>query len=75
MKILQDMKKNDSTNWLYHGGKTKDRPADLGYFMGFRITQAYYRRAPDKTQAVINILNIKDFNKFVQDSGYFEEKK
>jgi tetratricopeptide (TPR) repeat protein len=73
--FLRDMKKNDSSNWLYHGSKTKDRPADLGYFMGFRITQAFYQRAPDKKQAVIDILNIKDFNKFVQDSGYFEEFK
>lgn len=70
--FLQDMLKNDASNWLYKASKTKGRPADLEYFMGFRITQAYYQRAADKKQAVIDILNIKDFNKFVQDSGYFE---
>ncbi|PRC93256.1 tetratricopeptide repeat protein [Solimicrobium silvestre] len=73
-QFLLDMKKNDATHWLYNGGSAKGSPADLGYFMGFRITQAYYQRATDKKQAVVDILNINDFNAFVAQSGYFDGK-
>lgn len=24
-----------SINWLYNGGDVKDKPADLGYYMGY----------------------------------------
>lgn len=61
----------DMTGWLYSGGgKGGERPADLGYFMGFRITQAYYQQARDKKQAIIDILHIQDFKRFLADSGY-----
>jgi hypothetical protein len=58
----------DWTNWLYYS-KDKDRPKDLGYWIGYRITSAYYNRATDKTQALIDILNITDFDRFFEQSG------
>ncbi len=57
--------------WLYGGGKVEGRPNDLGYFMGFRICQAYYNRAQDKRQAIVDILNVKDARRFLAGSGYF----
>jgi hypothetical protein len=56
-------------NWLYYQ-KDKSRPNDLGYWMGYKITKAYYNKAIDKKQAVKDILNIEDFSKFLKDSGY-----
>jgi hypothetical protein len=56
--------------WLYSGGKVEGRPNDLGYFMGFRICQAYYKRAQDKRKAIVDILNVKDARRFLLDSGY-----
>jgi hypothetical protein len=60
-------------NWLYQGDSAKGRPADLGYYVGYRICEAYYRAAKDKKQAVKDILEIKDFNQFLQDSRYDEK--
>jgi hypothetical protein len=57
--------------WLYSGAKVEGRPNDLGYFMGFRICQAYYNRAADKRQAIVDILNVKDARRFLATSGYF----
>jgi len=59
------------TRWLYNGSSSDGRPSDLGYFIGFRIVQAYYQKASDKQQAVSDILNIKDFERFLEQSGYF----
>ncbi len=60
-------------NWLYNGHTSKDRPGDLGYFMGDRIAQAYYDRAAEKRQAIYDMLHIKDYGAFLEASGYGEK--
>lgn len=69
----KEMNGKDSKNWLYQGDEAKDRPADLGYYIGYKICESYYKNAPDKKQAVKDILEIKDFNQFLKASRY-EEK-
>ena len=65
------MDKPDISNWFYNAATaSKDRPADLGYHVGYIIALNYYHRAKDKRQAVRDILNISDFRKFYADSGY-----
>ena len=65
-----EMSGTDFRNWLYNGTIIKDRPGDLGYYMGYQIADAYYRRTKDKKQAVRDILNIKDIPQFLAASGY-----
>lgn len=72
-EFKQSMAANDTSLWLYNGNKIKDRPADLGYYMGYKIAEAYYKNSADKKQAVRDILEIKDFNAFLKASRY-EEK-
>jgi len=70
LEFQKEMNGTDVDNWLYQGDKAKDRPADLGYYMGFKIAESYYKNAPDKKQAVRDILEIKDFKAFLESSGY-----
>lgn len=64
---------DDSTifPWMY--GKPPDgRPNDLGYFIGYRVAEAYYNRTTDKKQAIRDILtgangNVKEL---LAKSGY-----
>lgn len=70
LELKQSMASNDASLWLYNGGKIKDRPADLGYYMGYKIAESYYKNATDKKQAVRDILEIKDFNAFLKASRY-----
>lgn len=60
----------DAANWLYNGATAKDRPADLGYFIGYRIAKAYYDRAPDKARAISDIIGMRDPLRFLVQSGY-----
>jgi hypothetical protein len=69
-EFSQAMDKTDTSQWLYQGDKSKDRPADLGYYMGYRIAEAYYQRAEDKKKAVHDILTVHDFAAFLQESHY-----
>lgn len=73
LEFKTSMAANDTSLWLYNGGKIKDRPADLGYYMGYKIAESYYKNAADKKQAVKDILEIKDFGAFLKASKY-EEK-
>jgi len=59
----------DNAGWLY-GRRSEDEPADLGYWIGYKITEAYYERSQDKSAAVREILAIKDFPAFLAESGY-----
>lgn len=73
LEFKKEMNGNDESNWLYQGDKAKDKPADLGYYVGYKIAESYYNKAKDKKQAIKDILEIKDFNAFLQASGYDEK--
>jgi hypothetical protein len=65
------MSDTDTDNWLYNGMAVKgEKPADLGYYVGYKICEAYYNKATDKSQAVKDILTIKDYKQFLEKSNY-----
>lgn len=72
-KFSKEMNGNERSNWLYQGERAKDGPADLGYYMGYKIVESYYKKAADKDQAIREILTIKDFKAFFEKSGYAEK--
>ena len=61
----------DTSQWLYdQGNETTDRPGDLGYFIGYRIAEAFYERATDKRLALEAIIEVADSDMFLAQSGY-----
>ena len=64
-----EMGESDVGGWLYSGAPD-GRPADLGYFFGYRIARAYYERAEDKSRAVEELLNPHDVAALLIASGY-----
>jgi hypothetical protein len=60
----------DISKWVYNGSKSTDRPGDLGYYIGYKISEAYYELSKDKRQAIHDILNINGFDSFLKASGY-----
>lgn len=73
-KFQQDMLRFDKQKvWLYSDSGEGKRPDDLGYFMGYKICEAYYKNAADKKQAVHDILHITDFKAFLAASRYAEK--
>jgi hypothetical protein len=69
-EFRQEMDGKDLSNWLFQGDRAKGRPADLGYYIGYKICESYYQQAADKKQAIKAILEIKDFNEFLKASKY-----
>lgn len=61
---------DDTTGWLYGGDANRERPADVGYFIGYRIARAYYERSSDKQRAVADILRPASVQALLEASGY-----
>lgn len=56
---------------LYGVTGKDDWPNDLGYWMGYKITEQYFKKAADKRKAIKELLDIKDYKAFLRKSGYF----
>ncbi len=71
-EFARDLKKKDYIDWFYGTSGKDDRPNDLGYWMGYQITKAYYDQQEDKKQAIADILNVKKPTWFLKASGYLD---
>ena len=63
-----DIDKTDLSDWLYNS--TPEKPADLGYWVGYRIVKSYYHHADDKHQAIREILEMTKPDEFLTKSGW-----
>ena len=66
--FVGDMKTRDLSRWLYNS--TPEKPADLGYWVGYRIVKSYYRHAGDKRRALREIIEMNDPERFLAASGW-----
>ncbi len=69
-QLREDLFSDDLSPWLYNGGSIEDRPADLGYAMGYLITRSYYRNARDKSRALADLLNTDDMTSILMGSDF-----
>lgn len=73
VSFQRDMLGTDLGDWLWQKPANPDQPQDLGYAMGSRIVEAYYRRAGGTADAVREIMAITDYPAFLARSGYSEQ--
>ncbi|MBZ4035092.1 DUF2268 domain-containing protein [Flavobacterium sp. 17A] len=66
------LKSMDYQDWLYGTSKKDDRPNDLGYWIGYKITESYFNKQKDKQKAIDEILNINDPLQFLKQSGFLD---
>jgi hypothetical protein len=68
-RFAADIDKTDLSDWAYN--TTDETPGDLGYWVGYRIAKAYYHHAPDKHQALREILEMGNAKDFLAKSGWY----
>ena len=79
-QIWKDFKKemylDRAYNWIANSDReTAEKPADLGYWVGYQICKAYYVNSKDKKQAIYDMLHIQDYKKFLEQSRFEEQMK
>lgn len=73
--IWNDFKKemylNRGYNWIANSEQeTADKPADLGYWVGYKICQAYYEQEKNKKKAIYDMLHIQNYEAFLKQSNF-----
>ena len=71
-EFVARLKNTDYQDWLYGSSEIDDRPNDLGYWIGYKITEAYFNNQQDKQKAIDEILNMKDPLHFLKQSGFLD---
>ena len=69
-QFQKDMNGTATGDWMFVTPANKEWPQDLGYFIGYRIAEAYYQRMPDRTRALRDVLSVTDHRAFLKASGY-----
>lgn len=71
-RFEQERHQTSWEGWLYEGDRTDGIPADLGYFVGARICEAYVARQQDRRVAVKDVIvrALDDPEGFLLESGY-----
>jgi hypothetical protein len=70
----KEMQTEDTDNWLFNSYNSETGyPGNLGYFIGFRICESYFNQALDKKLAIKQILEIQDFDRFLEESKYVND--
>jgi hypothetical protein len=72
-EFIADLDSESATGrWIGNANRSGERPADLGYVLGFRIAEAYYNRAADKAAALRDIIRADDPGAVWKGSGLGE---
>ncbi|GJL92105.1 hypothetical protein [Hyphococcus sp.] len=71
-RFQDEMDTKNIGNWSGNNGSIEggDWYADLGYFVGARICEAYYEQAADKAQAIRDLMFVSDPKAILEASGY-----
>jgi len=70
LEFQEDMNGTDLDQWLFNAATVSDRPADLGYYVGYKIAEHYYQQQVDKSLALQSLMEIRDAGEFLDVSGY-----
>lgn len=71
-EFITKLKEKDYQDWLYGTSGKDDRPNDLGYWIGYKIIEAYFNKQEDKQKGINDIINIKDPLLFLKQSGFLD---
>ena len=71
-EFVKTMYTENMGDWLYVHDTKDGKPKDMGYWMGYKIVEAYFKKQSDKKQAIHDILNMEDPISFMKESGYLD---
>jgi len=75
-RFAQQMFSPNWNDWLYNNFENEFEMRDLGYYVGYAISEKYYEQAIDKKQAIKTLIELNygdtaSVESFVDKTGYF----
>lgn len=67
------MDSSETGDWMYRQHATDGKPADMAYWIGKRIAEAYYNNAPNSRDALRELVGFSDVHVILSKSRYGEE--
>lgn len=71
-KLKNEIYGSDFSYWIYNTNTVSNQPRDLGYFMGSRIANSYFKNFSSTPINVTYLIEIKSAKKFIKTSKYFD---
>jgi hypothetical protein len=71
--FIKEMHGQETGDWMWSKPSDPEQPNLVGYVIGYRIVEAYYKNAKDKEQALHEILSVTDYSAFLEKSGYADQ--
>lgn len=71
--FFEDPCSGEIEDWLYNYGRFEDKPADLGYYVGYVFAEAFFEQATDKKQAIRQLIEFRNAA-YILDKGGFDTK-
>ncbi|MEM8489118.1 MAG: hypothetical protein AAF564_26465 [Bacteroidota bacterium] len=77
-RFITEMFSPNINDWLYNNFSNDFEMRDMGYYVGYAIAEGYYAKAPDKAQAIAELIeldyqNLTAVEAVVDASGYFPQ--
>lgn len=72
-KFKADLATQSQSYWMWDSVGDPNTPQLLGYVMGFKICEAFYKQASNKSNALKEILAMANAEAFLQTSAYFKD--
>jgi len=69
-EFRRDMLTTETGDWFFKQPGDSTRPPDIGYFLGYRIAEAWYRRFSARPDRIAGLLDIGNYQRFLAESGY-----
>lgn len=76
--FIREMFATDFNNWLWNSPDNEFGMGDMGYYIGYTISEKYYSKAADKKKAISDLINFdyaddEKLYRLVDQSGYFDK--
>lgn len=69
-RLSRDEDLTDLGPWMFNHTPDNGWPPDMGYWIGYRIDQAFWLHTDDKIAAIRTMLDVTDFEAYLKESGY-----
>lgn len=70
-KFREAMYSSETGDWM--GVIPNDKPPGLGYWMGYKMVEAFYEKQTNKRKAVQRLITTTDYEAIYEESGYGEK--